>query len=105
MSWCCLSLALFEARSNNWLEAEIWSRRTLFYGAPLSRSAAAQAILAISLFRSGQVAEARAELAGAQAAISDRFKTELAPYEGNAHWFDWVLARILVREANAVINL
>jgi hypothetical protein len=103
-AWRCLSLALLEYRSGNWMDAAVWSRRCLHYGEPLSRSTAAQALLAMALRRSGQVAEARSELAQARAAVTTRFSTQLQPFEGNAYWFDWVLARILVREAETVVG-
>jgi len=102
--WCCLSLALAEYRSSRWSEAVVWSRRSLRQGEPLSRSAAAQAILAMALFRSGQPAEARSELAQAGAEVNTRFSSELTPFDGKTFWFDWVLARILVREAEATIS-
>jgi hypothetical protein len=102
-AWRCLSLALCEYRCGNWTEAMVWSRRCLRYGPPLSRCAAAQALLAMALFHSGQTEEARSELAAARALVDTRFKSELQPFEGNAYWFDWVLARILVTEAGTVI--
>jgi len=103
-AWRCLSLALLEYRSGNWLDSVTWSRRCVRYGPPASRSAAAQAILAMSLFHAGQRAEARAELTKAQATVTARFESELQPFEGNAFWFDWVLARILMREAQTVVG-
>jgi len=102
--WCCLSLSLLEYRSGDFSDAVIWSRRCLNYGGPLSRSTAAQAILAMALFRSGQIAEARSELDHSREAVTTRFASELQPFEGNAYWFDWVLARILLREAEAVVG-
>jgi len=102
--WRCLSLALLEYRSSNWMDAVIWSRRCLHYGQPLPRSAASQAILAMALARSGQLEQARSELAHARALVTTRFSSELLPFEGNSYWFDWVLARILLREAETVVG-
>jgi hypothetical protein len=102
--WRCLSLALLEYRSGNWMDAAIWSRRCSNYGPPLPRSAAGQAILAMALFRSGQVDEARSELGQVRTLVTTRFSSELQPFEGNAFWFDWVLARILMREAETVLG-
>ncbi len=105
VAWCCLSLALLEYRSGNWPEAEIWSRRCLQLGEqPPPRVAAAQAILAMSLSRSGEGSQAGAELARARTTIETRLKTQLQPYENNAFWFDWIVARILVREADASVR-
>ncbi len=86
------------------MEAVIWSRRCLHFGQPLPRPAAGQAILAMALFRSGRLDEARSELAQARALVTARFSSELLPFEGNAYWFDWVLARILLREAETVVG-
>jgi hypothetical protein len=102
--WRCLSLALLEYRSGNWAEAGVWSRRCLRYGNPQPRATAGQAILSMALIRSGQIEEARSELAQARAAIAARFSTELQPFESGAYWFDWVLAKLLVREAETVVG-
>lgn len=102
--WRCLSLALLEYRSGNWPDAAAWGRRCLNYGPPVPRSTAGQAILAMALFRSRQLEEARSELTQVREHITTRFSTELQPFEGNAYWFDWVLARILFREAENVIG-
>ena len=74
------------------------------YGPPPPRSAAAQAILAMALFQAGQRAEARAELANAQTIITARFDRELQPRELASYWFDWVVARILMQEAQGVVG-
>jgi hypothetical protein len=58
----------------------------------------------MALFRSGQVEEARSKLAQVREHITTRFSTELQPFEGNAYWFDWALARILWREAENLIG-
>jgi eukaryotic-like serine/threonine-protein kinase len=103
--WCCLSVALLEYRSGNWMESATWSRRCLHLGEqPAARAAGAQAILAMDLFYSGQVAEARSELAKARTTVDARLKNELQPYTENVFWFDWILARILVREAETVVS-
>lgn len=99
--WRCLSLALLEYRSGHWLDAAVWGRRCVRYGQPLPRTAAAQAIIAMALLRAGQTPQARAALSQAQNLVSTRFQTELAPFESSAYWFDWVLARILTREAES----
>ena len=53
-------LALLEYRLGNWMESATWSRRCLQLGEqPAARAAGAQAILAMALFHSGEVAEAQ----------------------------------------------
>jgi hypothetical protein len=56
-------------------------------------------------FRLNQMAEARSELAESREIIRGRFAVGLNA--GNAtygYWFDWVSARILLREAAALIE-
>jgi len=57
-------------------------------------------ILAMADWQLGRPAGAHAELAAGRAVIEDKFKNPLGL--GNAHqgfWWDWVFARILLREA------
>jgi hypothetical protein len=104
--WCCLSLALWEYRVGNFSEAIVWSRRCLGYdGTQLSRLASARTILAIALYRLGETDPARSELNQARQLIEAKFKSPLdlgGAAEG--FWFDWVLGRILLREATAFVD-
>jgi len=102
--WRCLSLALLDFRSGNWADAIVWSQRCVRFEGPRSRPAAGQSVLAMALFRSGQVAEARDVLAKARDTITTRFSTQLQPWESGQYWFDWVLAEILLREAESVVG-
>ena len=58
----------------------------------------------MALFHSGEVAAGRSELAKARATVNARLKDELQPYTNDVFWFDWILARILVREAETVVS-
>jgi len=56
-------------------------------------------------FRLNQTAEARSELAQSRDIIRSRFAAGLNA--GNAtwdYWFDWVSARLLLREATALVE-
>jgi hypothetical protein len=53
----------------------------------------------MSLHRLGQEQAAYSELGQARAVIEGRFKTEL----DQAYWRDWVFARVLLREATALL--
>ncbi len=103
--WRCLSLALWEYRSGRFSEAILWSERCLGYGdRPLPRAAGARAVLAMALYRLGDENGSRAELAQARAAVEAKFKAGLdAGSDRDGFWFDWVLTRILVREATALV--
>jgi len=103
-AWHSVSLALFEYRKSNFAEAEIWCRRCLAYpeyNAP--RAATAHVILAMTCNRLNRAGEARMELAAGREIIEGKFRGQIdrgTPVQG--FWFDWVFARILLREAAAL---
>ena len=105
-AWRSVSLALFEYRRANYAGAAEWCRRCVAYpqfNAP--RAATARAILAMSCHQLGQLKEARSELAGSREIIESKFRSELdrgTPVQG--FWFDWAFARILLREATALVE-
>jgi tetratricopeptide (TPR) repeat protein len=106
-AWRSVSIALWEYRRGNFAEAAEWSRRCLSYkdfnNAP--RNATARAILAMAYFHLGRGTEAEAELARGSELIENKFKNRLdrgTPIQG--FWFDWLFARILMREAAALIE-
>lgn len=105
-AWRSVAMALFAYRQDNDREAAAWSRRCLAYpGSNAPRTATALAILAMASHRLGQTEEARAELLAAQETVERYFKARLDrgnPVQG--FWFDWVFARVLVREATAQID-
>jgi hypothetical protein len=101
LPWRCVPLALFEYRRGRPAEAARWCRRCLKYGTRNpARTASAEVILGLALEHLGQGAEARSELAKAQQLIEEQFRSGLTSGTGDTgFWFDWVLARILLREA------
>jgi len=106
-AWHSVSLGLFEYRKDNYAEAEIWCRRCLAYpeyNAP--RAATAHVILALACQRLGRPAEASSELASGREIIEGKFRGPIdrgTPVQG--FWFDWVFARILLREATGAIEV
>jgi hypothetical protein len=53
----------------------------------------------------GQTDEARSELTQARSMIEDKFKNGLDRGTGvQGFWFDWIFARILLREAMVLIE-
>jgi serine/threonine protein kinase/tetratricopeptide (TPR) repeat protein len=103
-AWQCISLALIEYRKGNYLKAEEWSRRCLFYteyNAP--RIATARIILGLSLHQLNSTAAARSEIAKARELTEEKLRNPLD--HGSAvhgFWFDWEFARILLREAEPI---
>jgi eukaryotic-like serine/threonine-protein kinase len=105
-AWRSVSLALFEYRRADYPKAANWCRRCLAYSehnAP--RSATAHVILAMSSWQMGQKSEAAAELSQGREMIDAKFKNPLDRGSGvQGFWFDWVFAKILLREAKGLIN-
>jgi tetratricopeptide (TPR) repeat protein len=101
-AWSSLSLALLEYRKGNYARASDLCRKCLAYpesNAPWATTA--QLILAMSYWQLHQYREAVPKMIEAQAQIDNVFRNGLNPNPSNdpeQHWFDWVLARILLRE-------
>jgi len=105
-AWGSLSLALMEYRQGNYAKAEDWCRHCLAYpGDNPPRVAAARVILAMACRQLGQRQEATRQLAQARENIKTKFGDELDPGSAeHGFWFDWVFARILLREATALVE-
>jgi hypothetical protein len=107
LPWQCMSLALFEYRNVNYAESINWGNRCLRIkqDSAMERVAGAQAILAMSYHQLGQAEQARSALLKSHGLIEERWKTPFAANEGSrGWWYDWFVARILEREAAALIE-
>jgi len=104
--WRCLSLAVWEYRVGNFSEAIVWSRRCLnFTSSEPPLVASARVVLAMALYRLGENDSARAELSQARSAVEAKANGPLQMGGGGeGFWFDWILARILLREATALVG-
>jgi serine/threonine protein kinase len=104
-AWRSVSLALLEYRRGDYAKAANWCRRCLAYeehNAP--RSATAHVILAMACWQMGQKSEAETELGQGCDMIEAKFKNQLDRGSGvQGFWFDWVFAKILLREAKGLI--
>jgi hypothetical protein len=105
-AWDTVSLALWEYRSGNYAKAVEWARQCLSCvekNAP--RSAAADAVLAMSYSKLGRAAEADATLLAGLENAEGRQRGRLdlgTPVQG--FWFDRAFARILLRESKTLIE-
>jgi hypothetical protein len=104
--WGPVSLALWQYRQAHW---DVAVER----GSPLmasgdknpARMAAARLILAMAHFRLGRHNEAAAELAQSRTTIDAKFRAGLKSGDDTeGYWFDWGMARILLREAAGLIE-
>jgi hypothetical protein len=105
-AWRCVSLGLMEYRRGNYAKAAEWCERCLAYpGANAPRTATVQVILAMCYHRLGRAEAARTELAAGRAIVENKFRNRPdagGPVQG--FWFDWIFARILLRESVALLE-
>lgn len=106
-AWRCVSLALMAYRQGYTPTAKLWCEKCLAYiqDNP-SRKATAHIIQAMSCYQLGERDESVSELAEGRKLIDAEFSKGLE--EGNGlkgFWYDWLFARILLREADSLINV
>ncbi len=106
MPWRCVSVGLMEYRRGRFPEALAQSERCLSFGTGNpARTATAQLLLAMAHHQLGEVKLALLRLAEAREAIEKRFSGQLEAGNGTeGYWFDWLLARVLLSEANPLIE-
>jgi hypothetical protein len=103
-SWPVLPMSLWKYRCGEYDQADLWCRRGLAeYPAP-SCEATLQVILAMSDFQRHRMSEAREELTNGRRIIEGEFNAGIKAGNGFGRWYDWVFARILLREAQAMIS-
>lgn len=101
-AWRAFSLCLTEYRRGDYAGAEQWYQKELLYEEtnPI-RTLNFKIVLAMAHYRSGEIERARSELAEVRPQIEAYFQN--LPVAGG-YWFDWVFARILLREATALMS-
>jgi len=104
--WGSISIALWKYRSGDYRGAEELCEICLTNQNQVPvQMESERMILALSHFQLGRGEEAKSALAQGRATIEEKFKTPLS--RGDARqgfWWDWVVARRLMREAGAVIE-
>jgi eukaryotic-like serine/threonine-protein kinase len=105
-SWAAIPVGLWRYRLGDFGQAAEWCRRSLDERDKTSaQMATLRIILAMSFYQNGQKDEARSQLARGGEVVENKFKKGLD--RGNAFqglWYDWAFARILQREATALIE-
>ena len=103
-AWRAFSLALMEYRRGNYAGVEPWHQKSVGYeSGNVVRNVTFQIVLAMTHYQTGRTGPARSELAQARQKIEDQFKKLQVEGDGG-YWFDWVFARILLREAGSLID-
>ena len=105
-AWRCVSLALMAYRQNYTPTAKAWCRRCLSYAEQNpGRMATAHIIQAMSCYQLNETEEAHLELEQGRKFVEAQFAGGLQKGNGlEGFWYDWLFARILLREAEALIE-
>jgi tetratricopeptide (TPR) repeat protein len=104
-SWAAIPIALWEYRTGDFAKAQKYCRFGLDANDSSSRTPTVRLILAMACYRTGFEAEAREHLARARSLVEDKFKLGLdRGGPGIGMWYDWVFARVLLREAEGLIQ-
>ena len=105
-AWRAISLALLEYRSGHYAKAIEWCRSSLACRQDIPvRTATARLILAMSLRQEGEHEAALSELEQARNILESGFDAGLKHGRWDRGlWFDWVFARVLLREASELLH-
>jgi tetratricopeptide (TPR) repeat protein len=103
--WPALYLALWEYRLGNFAAATAWCSRGIERSSRIpALKATLQVISAMASRQQGQAERARQELADARQLIDARFESGLQSSEQQGVWYDWLFARVLLKEAAVLIE-
>jgi hypothetical protein len=102
-AWRALALGLLEYRKGNWAAAESWFQRSINYRDPLqSHTILVQILLGLTHRRLGKSEVADSELESARQQVQRYFDAKLRIADSQTGQLqDWIIARILLREAAA----
>jgi eukaryotic-like serine/threonine-protein kinase len=105
-AWTAIPVSLWNYRCQDYAKAVTNSLRCLDRSNQVgSQYATLRVILAMSYCRLGQVEEARAELVQANDIVDTQFRKGMdRGNAGTGFWYDWLFARILLREGSQLIE-
>ncbi len=105
-AFAAMSLGMMEYRRGNFAQALDWNRRCeAFADKNQARSVTVHAVSAMAAYRLGQPALALTELAQAREIFVGPFAKAATPRgQGQGVWQDWAIARVLLREAVALVD-
>ena len=104
--WAVIPLSLWRYRQGDFAGAIEAARPESDRSSPSSAlHPTVKAIMAMAEWRTGDEKEARLHLAQARDAIKQRFEHPLTGGDGGrGYWYDWLFARIIVREATMLMG-
>jgi hypothetical protein len=105
--WFGIPMSLWKYRCGEYDQADFWCRQVIDdkqNQSAASCEAAIRSILAMSAFQQHRLLEAREQLALARAILDKKSRSgTVTAYDPSGMWYDWAFARILAREAQALI--
>jgi hypothetical protein len=103
--WATIPVSVWRYRCGDYGKAAQWCRGLNDKDKTSAMVATLHLVRAMSCYQSGQVDEARSQLALGREAIESRYQNGLDRGNGvQGFWYDWVFARILLREATTLIE-
>jgi serine/threonine protein kinase len=103
--WAAIPIALWKYRAGEFGMAEDYCRQGLRPGETTPKEATIRLILSMACYRSGRESEAWQHLAQARELVEAQFKRGLdRGVPGVGMWYDWIFARVLLREAEGLID-
>ena len=103
--WANIPVSLWRYRRGDYRGAAEYAFSKEVPSGDSAATATGCVILAMSLFHEGNVEEATKQLARARKIVDAGFAQRLDKGDGKAgYWYDWVFARILLREAESTIR-
>jgi hypothetical protein len=102
--WSAIPVSLWRYRCRDYRNAVEVALPKIGQSDASAATATNCAILAMALFHEGKIGEARENLARARKIVETGFTTSLGATGTQGSWFDWLFARILVREAESTIR-
>ena len=106
-AWRCFALALFELRRGDPERALDWCDRSLHYqNVNLPREISVDLVHAMASLQLGRREEAAQIVERSRTPVERAFRGQLTPWDGETRilWFDWINARLLLREAAAQLK-
>ncbi len=107
VAWRCISLGLMAYRQGYTPTAKLWCQKCIAFSQyNPSRIATAHIIQAMSCWQLGETNITASELAQGRKLVDSEFASGLREGNGaDGFWFDWLFARILLREADSLIKI
>ena len=105
-AWREFAIALMEYRKGNFNLALDWLEKCASEASDnRARDAAVRAVRTMVFHRQNRTLEAEDEVAAARFILSERFASEISIFDVPEPWWqDWINARILLREADALLE-